>query len=94
MNRIPVELAIELRKAGFPRHGYPRPPECEARCFTEACFPDLVELIDACGDGFVALIRTPSGAFSVGRQGREYHIPEEAVARHWLASSRAPKVPL
>jgi hypothetical protein len=78
------ELAKKLRDENFPRD------------FTKVSnvypdglpFPDLSELMEACGEGFYKLFRKNSRFYAWADENvimREGSTPEEAVARLWLA---------
>jgi hypothetical protein len=92
---VTFQLAKQLKRAGFTKPtGFPimLGPLPEA----EQSWPTLSELIEACGDKFNNLYKSPSGWEAKGRQ-EKYddpisdqmicggQTPEEAVARLWLA---------
>lgn len=88
MNKIPYELAKELKDAGFPQHPKGDYGTHDCGCTNiYYCTPTLSELIEACGQEFDCLdnLRTEGWAAN----SRKYRIvrrtPEEAVARLWLA---------
>ncbi len=104
---IDYKLAKQLKDAGFPQSPYSNQlcshndgthnlrsyvdPECEW-----ASVPDLSQLIEACGDGFMQLQRRVDGGFHCmggnwDSEKKKYefafmdeNIPEEAVAKLWL----------
>lgn len=91
------ELAKELEAAGFqarsealPRNKFGIPSFDHDAVF----FPDLSELIEACGDEFGSVGRDPDGrgweAWSMDTKILidACHSPEHAVARLWLALNR------
>lgn len=72
MTRIPLELAKELKTAGFPQGGegswYGRTygegtsvPCREYRDHGDFYIPTLSELIEACGPAFISLVRADPG---------------------------------
>lgn len=74
------ELALELKKAGFPQD-----PDRPAEDWIT--MPTLSELIEACGDRFDNLRRIYDGSFaaeSIGKEPQGGDTPEEAVANLWL----------
>lgn len=89
------ELALELKKAGFkhPR-GWFFDGETEQLANDPNEFPDLTELIEACGEEFEFLERHYMNAIDTieWHAGGKYSIiaftPEEAVSRLWLALNK------
>ena len=91
------ELAKQLKDAGFPQQ--------EPNGFVgilnhgadpDVYFPDLEELIEACGNGFIAIVRADDGSeyFATARGDAMFpprHVgatPTEAVAMLWLALNK------
>jgi hypothetical protein len=95
------ELAKELEQAGYPI----RPTAAQytnGEAIESIAIPTLEELIEACGEGCTALLKTglewkagaPTGmehvdAYSVTGVGLS---PSEAVARLWLALQTKPTI--
>ena len=83
---ISRELALELKKTGFPyRHWEPLGQESMNYA------PTLSELIEACGERFNRLDRMESGRWRAcaGKYTKDYkeareNSPEEALAKLWL----------
>lgn len=96
------ELALELKNVGFPNssnwvwhddYGYiTHEASLEKEMFKEV--PALSELIEACGDRFSSLTRSPRNTWYVAevKNGSQVELvrdiecstPEEAVAKLWL----------
>lgn len=98
---ISYELAKKLADAGFPGGSGKYYPDGEEKEYILS--PNLSELIEACGDKFIALARADfpgengklwavvgNGFNAIGEI--EGTTPEEAVANLWLALS-TPKAP-
>jgi hypothetical protein len=92
------ELAKELKDAGFPQKsmtiGFP-----EEYGPGGVYLPSLEELIEACGDGIVAVQKDGPGKWDAVDEWEEYYPPEvkkgasgstptEAAARLWLALNK------
>ena len=83
------ELAKQLKDAGFPQLTF-------GRWGADAADPDLEELIEACGNGFIAIVRADDGSeyFATARGDAMFpprHVgatPTEAVAMLWLALNK------
>jgi hypothetical protein len=95
------ELTKELEDAGFPQGGkgsFVAPADkIVVRREHRVYCPTLSELIEACGNGFGKLQRSPGNGFDAypadGVSGhtpvpKRGPTPEEAVARLWLALNR------
>ena len=90
---ISYELALKLKKAGFPQKGNQGfdnkglfiPHFCGFDTQYEAIVPTLSELIRACGDGFYSLHRLFNDDWAVNSDVElNAETPEEAVAKLWL----------
>lgn len=97
------ELAKKLKDAGFPQKFiFPDDLELKARVAMArdediVTYPNLSELIEACGDGFEYLNRVHGGGWVAGTHDTPIEgtlgvsnfengtTPEEAVANLWLA---------
>lgn len=86
------ELALELRKAGFPQEGKGEwvvwkgvtPSGNKPTMYV----PTLSELIEACGKGWMILHRDKDGEWDASNSRKEVSncsTPEEAVVKLWLA---------
>lgn len=100
------ELAKELKDAGFPQDKrFPLDEhtieDLKKRSFEEVHFPELSELIEACGEQFGGLIRLRDGTWNAATpviiSEIGYHnpqtecggsTPEEAVAKLYLALNK------
>ncbi len=94
---ISYELTKQLKEAEFPFDWQRKCPLCEEEGSHSSCpnpFPTLSELIEACGDDFVSLVKNRKGFFVIaevedyrkkGSGVTEYYSsPEEAVASLFL----------
>lgn len=93
---IELETAKALKKSGFPIYfGLVTFPDGTEVAAWES-YPDLKELIEACGDGFKNLCRDgkywwANASFRIDNndiQGWKSSTPEEAVANLWLALNK------
>lgn len=86
------KLALRLKDAGFPQH--PNDYDAHADCWTDVCNPSLSELIEECGDNFMALEKLDNIWLALYK-GKKINLnnledipqgktPEEAVAKLWL----------
>lgn len=99
------ELAKKLKEAGFPQRSKQFPIPSDTREYDDGTIefptgtpepvhlPTLSELIEACGEGFYSLIRSPREGLWCAYQVFErltglYKTPEEAVANLWLALNK------
>ena len=94
------ELALELKKSGFPFHGIAEGKEAwDGKAYIEEgtllayALPTLEELIEACGDGSFNLRCSRDGVWDACAPHKTIRqivtvagaTPTEAVARLWLA---------
>lgn len=91
------ELAKELKDAGFPqytgvdcRHTPPAIQTAGERVEESVYFPTLSELIEACGNERIEMVRPVLGLWEVRTSEWKTNgsTPEEAVARLWLALNK------